>query len=80
MHEHAWAVPFLLVSLGIAFAAIFGRVQPMVFGDAGAARLAHGPALVAVFVQLAIVLLLGIYIPPFLADWYRDAALMIGGH
>ena len=80
MHEHAWAVPFLLVSLGVAFAAIFGRVQPMVFGDTSAARLPHGPALVAVFVQLAIVLLLGIYIPPFLADWYRDAALMIGGH
>ena len=80
MHEHAWTVPFLLVSLGVAFAAIFGRVQPMVFGETSAARLPDRPALVAVFVQLAIVLLLGIYIPPFLADWYREAALMIGGH
>jgi hydrogenase-4 component F len=80
MHEHVWTVPFLLVSFGVAFAAIFRRVQPMVFGEASAARLPDRPALVMVFVQLAIVLLLGIYIPPFLADWYREAALMIGGH
>jgi len=33
MHEHSWATPFLLVALGVAFAAIFGRVQPMVFGE-----------------------------------------------
>ena len=80
MREHAWAIPFLLVSLGVSFAAIFGRVQPMVFGESDAARLPVRPALVPVFVQLAIVLLLGICIPPFLADWYREAALMIGGH
>ncbi len=80
MRERAWAVPFLLLSFGVAFAAIFGRVQPMVFGETSAARLPDRPALVAVFVQFAIVLLLGIYVPPFLADWYREAALMIGGH
>ena len=26
-----------------------------------------------VFVHLAIVLMLGLYIPPYLADWYRQA-------
>jgi hypothetical protein len=31
-----------------------------------------------VFVHLAIVLLLGLYIPPYLADWYRQAAALIG--
>jgi hypothetical protein len=25
------------------------------------------------------VLLLGIYVPPYLADWYRAAARLIGG-
>ena len=80
MHEHAWAVPFLLVSLGVSFAAIFGRVQQMVFGETDAERLPDRPSLVPVFVQLAIVLMLGVSIPPFLAGWYRDAALMIGGH
>ena len=36
MREHAWATPFLLLALGVAFAAVFGRVQPMVFGDTAA--------------------------------------------
>ena len=33
MREHPWATPFLLLALGVAFAAVFGRVQPMVFGE-----------------------------------------------
>ena len=33
MREQPWATPFLLLALGVAFAAIFGRVQPMVFGE-----------------------------------------------
>ncbi len=73
-----WAAPILLVSLGIAFAAIFGKVQPMVFGDTTAKRLPHPPALVPVFTHLAIVLILGLYMPPYLADWYRQAARLIG--
>jgi len=36
-------------------------------------------ALLPVFAHLAIVLLLGIYIPPYLADWYRTAADLIAG-
>jgi len=76
--EHAWAVPVLLVSLGVSFAAIFGKVQEMAFGEPSAARLPHRPALVPVFTHLALVLLLGLYIPPYLADWYRRAAQLIG--
>jgi len=78
MHEHSWATPFLLVALGVAFAAIFGKVQPMVFGETAATRLPHAPALVPVFAHLAIVLVLGLYIPPYLAGWYRQAAALIG--
>ncbi|MHB1175343.1 MAG: hydrogenase 4 subunit F [Sulfuriferula sp.] len=78
MHEHPWATPFLLVALGVAFAAIFTRVQEMVFGETTGQRLPHPPALIPVFVHLALVLLLGLYIPPYLADWYRQAARLIG--
>jgi len=78
MHEHPWATPFLLIALGVAFAAIFGKVQPMVFGESTARRLLHPPALVPVFAHLAIVLLLGVYIPPYLVEWYRQAARLIG--
>ena len=78
MREHPWATPFLLVALGVAFASIFGKVQPMVFGDTNARRLPHPPALLPVFTHLAIVLMLGLYIPPYLVDWYRQAARLIG--
>ena len=78
MREQPWAAPILLVSLGVAFAAMFVRVQAMVFGETTAKRLAHAPALVPVFVHLAIVLMLGLWIPPYLADWYRLAAKLIG--
>ena len=79
MHQQPWAAPVLLLALGVAFAAIFGRVQPMVFGETSLKRLPHPPALLPVFAHLAIVLALGLYIPPALADWYRSAARLIGG-
>ena len=80
MKEQPWATPILLAALGVAFAAIFGKIQPMVFGDTTARRLPHPPALVPVFVHLALVLMLGLYVPPYLAGWYREAAALIGGH
>jgi hydrogenase-4 component F len=78
MREQPWATPFLLAALGVAFAAIFSKVQPMVFGETTAARLPVRPAMLPVFVHLALVLMLGLWIPPFLADWYRSAARLIG--
>lgn len=77
MKQQPWATPVLLLSLGVAFAAIFGRVQSMVFGPAAAKRLSHRPALAPVFVHLSIVLMLGLWIPPYLAQWYHMAAAMI---
>ena len=35
-------------------------------------------AMIPVFTHLALVLMLGLWIPPFLADWYRSAARLIG--
>lgn len=78
MREQPWATPLLLAALGVAFAAVLTRVQPMVFGEPNAKKLPHRPAMTPVFVHLALVLLLGLWIPPFLADWYRQAARLIG--
>jgi len=50
----------------------------MVFGETTAQRLPHPPALLPVFLHLSFVLLLGLYIPPYLAEWYRTAARLIG--
>ena len=78
MREQSWATPFLLLALGLAFASVFSRVQPMVFGETELKPLAHAPALVPVFVHLGIGLMLGLYIPPYLDAWYRQAAAMLG--
>jgi hydrogenase-4 component F len=79
MHALPWAPPLLLIALAVAFAAIFMRVQGMVFGDTTAKALEHAPALLPVFVHLAIGLMLGLYIPPWLAAWYREAGAMLAG-
>ena len=78
MREHAWATPILLMALGVAFAAVFARVQPMVFGDTSHPRLTHQPALAPVFIHLGLGLMLGLYIPPYLAAWYAQAARLLG--
>ena len=78
MRQQPWTTPFLLLALGVAFASVFGRVQPMVFGDTTLKRLVHPPALVPVFVHLALSLMLGLYVPPYLDGWFRQAARMIG--
>jgi hydrogenase-4 component F len=79
MREQPWATPFLLVALGVAFASVFQRVQPMVFGETDLKPLPHPPALVPVFVHLGLGLMLGLYIPPYLEGWYREAARMVAG-
>jgi len=78
MKYHPWATPALLLALGVAFAAIFGKVQPMVFGQTEARRLPHAPAITPVFVHLGLVLMLGLYIPPYLTRWFHEAARMLG--
>jgi hydrogenase-4 component F len=78
MRQQPWATPILLISLGVAFAAVFRKVQPMVFGETAVRPLPHRPALIPVFAHLALALALGIYIPPYLAEWYRQAARLIG--
>ncbi|HEX5803682.1 MAG TPA: hydrogenase 4 subunit F, partial [Azospira sp.] len=79
MRQVPWATPFLLLALGVAFAAVFSRVQPMVFGATELKPLAHPPALLPVFLHLGLGLMLGLYIPPYLRDWYQQAARLIGG-
>ncbi len=79
MRQLPWATPILLLGLGVAFGAIFSRVQPMVFGETTMKRLPHPPALLPVFVHLGLVLMLGLYIPTYLNTWFLQAARIIGG-
>jgi hydrogenase-4 component F len=78
MREQPWATPFLLLALGVAFASVLSRVLPMVFGVTSVKPLLHPPAVIPVFIHLGLGLMLGLYIPPYLDAWYRQAARMIG--
>jgi hydrogenase-4 component F len=79
MREYPWTTPVLLLALGVAFAAVLSKVQPMVFGETTVKPLAHPPALVPVFIHLSLALLLGLYIPPYLQNWYAQAARLVAG-
>lgn len=78
MQSHPWSTPVLLIALGVAFASIFGKVQSMVWGEPAGKELLHAQASLPILLHLAMVLLLGLYIPPYLARWYSEAARLIG--
>lgn len=65
--------PLLLLGLGVAFAAIFRKVQPMVSGTVPPWQKPLKAAHVPVVLHLALVLLLGLYMPKFLSDWFHMA-------
>jgi hydrogenase-4 component F len=74
--EKAWiTTPLLLLGLGMAFAAIFRALLPLLYGEGG------GPCsalplrgLTPVFLQLSLVLLMGIAIPYPLDPWMQAVA------
>jgi hydrogenase-4 component F len=78
MRDAPVAAALLLAALAIAFAAVLAMVLPLVFGTPTGMRLPHRPAMLPVFVHIGLVLMLGLWIPPQLAEWYRQAARLIG--
>jgi hydrogenase-4 component F len=57
---------------------VFSRVQPMVFGETRVKRLPHRPAMMPGVRASRARTDAGLWIPPFLAEWYRQAARLIG--
>ncbi|MEW6715202.1 MAG: proton-conducting transporter membrane subunit, partial [Nitrospirota bacterium] len=72
-----WLTPFLLLGLGVAFAALFRRVQPMVAGDVPPHQKPMKAAHVPVMLHMALVLILGIYMPGFLNNWFHTAVELL---
>ncbi len=69
--------PLLLLGLAVAFAALLRRVQPMVSGPPPPWQRAVRAAHVPVLLHLAIVLALGLFLPPFLDGWFRTAVELL---
>ena len=69
--------PFLLLGLGVAFAALFRRVQPMVSGSVPPYQRPMRAAHVPVILHMVLVLIIGVYMPPFLNNWFLTAVELI---
>ncbi len=77
MKDAPYLTPFLLLGLGVAFAAIFRRIQPMVSGqrppDQHRIKVAHIP----VMLHMILVLVIGLYMPNFLSQWFHMAVELL---
>ncbi|MCL4456510.1 MAG: hydrogenase 4 subunit F [Nitrospirae bacterium] len=73
MKDAPLMTPFLLLGLGVAFAAILRRVQFMVSGDVPSYQKPMKAAHLPVVVHMALVLLIGLYMPVFLNQWFHRA-------
>jgi hydrogenase-4 component F len=73
MKDAPLLAPVLLLGLAVAFAALFRKVQPMVAGLIPSGQKPLTAANIPVFLHLALVLLMGIYLPGFLANWFHLA-------
>jgi len=69
--------PLLLLGLGVAFAALFRRVQPMVSGDVPAYQQSLKAANTPVILHMVLVFVLGIYLPDFLNQWFHTAVELL---
>src|SRR5512147_1021970 len=65
--------PLLLLGLGVSFAAIFRKVQPMVAGVVPPWQKPLKAAHVPVLLHMSLVLVVGLYLPRFLSDWFHTA-------
>ncbi len=74
--------PYLAILFGfgllIGFGALILRLQDMLFGDPGGASHPATATLVPVYVHLLIVLVAGLWIPPFVVRWFEDVARILG--
>ncbi|MBI5179262.1 MAG: hydrogenase 4 subunit F [Nitrospinae bacterium] len=66
-------IPLFMLGIAVAFAALFRKMQTMVFGDPPEVRQEISAAHVPVFLHMALVLVLGLYFPQFLQRWFLDA-------
>lgn len=73
MKNAPYFVPFFLLGIAVAFAALFRKVMPMVFGDVPSHQKPIKAAHLPVIVHMGLILALGIYLPEFLSKWFHMA-------
>ncbi len=69
--------PFLLIGLGVAFAGLLRRAQQMVSGSVPPSHKSLKAANIPVVLHMVLVLILGIYMPDFLNQWFHKAVELL---
>lgn len=77
MKDAPYLTPFLLLGLGVTFAALFRKVQPMVSGEIPSYQRPVKATHLPVLLHLALVLIIGIYMPDFLNTWFHTAVELL---
>ncbi|RJQ16245.1 MAG: hydrogenase 4 subunit F [Nitrospiraceae bacterium] len=77
MKDAPLMTPFLLLGLGVAFAALLRKVQNMVSGEIPPYQKPLKAAHVPVLLHMAIVLFIGIHLPDFLNRWFKTAVELL---
>ena len=77
MKDAPFLAPFLLLGLGVAFAALFRRVQPMIAGEVPESQSPIKAAHIPVILHMALVFVIGLYMPDFLAKWFNTAVELL---
>jgi hydrogenase-4 component F len=73
---HPWLATLILVGLITALAGLLRNIQPMVFGEPAEHSRTHANLFPAIL-HLLLVLVLGVYIPPILAQLLQQATSVI---
>ncbi|MEK6590309.1 MAG: hydrogenase 4 subunit F [Nitrospinota bacterium] len=77
MKDAPLLTPLLLIGLGVTFAALFRKVQSMVAGPVPPNQRLLKAAHIPVILHMVLVLILGLYMPNFLSQWFRTAAELL---
>lgn len=77
MKNAPYLAPIFLLGIAVAFAALFRRAMPMVFGDPAPSQKSLKASHFPVIVHLVLILILGLYMPVFLNDWFHKAVELL---
>lgn len=77
MKKAPYLAPFFLLGIIVAFAALFRRIMPMVFGEVPPHQKPIKVSHVSVVIHMTLVLILGLYLPTFLNQWFHTAVELL---
>ncbi len=77
MKDAPLMTPFLLLGLGVAFAALLRRVQPMVSGHIPSWQHPLKASHIPVILHMVLILVIGLYMPDFLSRWFHMAVELL---